>query len=356
MDVATFQQRVLDWFDQSGRKDLPWQQQVTPYRVWVSEIMLQQTQVATVIPYFQRFMQRFPDISSLADAELDEVLHYWAGLGYYARARNLHKAARIIQQQYQGRFPGQFEQVVALPGVGRSTAGAVLSLACNQTHAILDGNVKRVLSRFNGVFGWPGDAKVAKELWNISERYTPATRTADYNQAMMDLGAMLCRRSKPDCNDCPLQAGCYANRHHAVTELPTKKPKTTLAVKQTFFLLLRNSENRILLTQRPPAGIWGGLWCLPEFEDFGSLEYWCHHQLNDFAIIDQQLPQRHTFSHYHLDYSTVIVQSDKNPVNFVMEANRTLWYKQNDIKTLGLPAPIARLLQEHTEENYGENG
>jgi A/G-specific adenine glycosylase len=355
MDAATFQQRVLDWFDQSGRKDLPWQQQLNPYRVWISEIMLQQTQVATVIPYYQRFMQRFPDIETLARAELDEVLHYWAGLGYYARARNLHKSAQIIQQYYQGHFPETFDQVMALPGIGRSTAGAILSLACNQAHAILDGNVKRVLSRFNGVYGWPGDTKIAKELWHISERYTPETKTANYNQAMMDLGAMLCTRSRPNCNRCPLLSGCYAFQNNAVSELPTKKPKKALSVKQAFFLLLCNSDKQILLTQRPPTGIWGGLWCLPEFQDFSSLEYWCHHQVNDFSIIDQHSPKRHTFSHYHLDFSTIIVQT-KNPVNFVMEANQTVWYKQDEINTLGLPAPIGRLLQEHTEEHYDENG
>ena len=355
MNVASFQRRVLDWFERSGRKDLPWQLQVTPYRVWVSEIMLQQTQVATVVPYFQKFIRRFPGIEALANATLDEVLHYWSGLGYYARARNLHKAAQIIRQQYQGYFPENFEQVVALPGIGRSTAGAILSLACNQPHAILDGNVKRVLSRYNGVFGWTGDAKVARELWAISERYTPATRTAHYNQAMMDLGATLCSRSRPSCNECPLQTDCYAYRHEAVDQLPTKKSKKTLPIKQAFFLLLRNSSNQILLKQRPLEGIWGGLWSLPEFEDFASLEYWCHHQVNDFAIIDRHSPKRHTFSHYHLDYSTVIVQT-KNPVNFVMEANQTVWYKQGENKTLGLPAPIARLLHEHTEENYGKNG
>lgn len=355
MEARTFQQNILNWYDLSGRKDLPWQQQTTPYKVWISEIMLQQTQVATVIPYFQKFMQRFPDIDSLANAKLDDILHCWAGLGYYARARNLHQSAQIIQQQYQGIFPEQFDKVLALPGIGRSTAGAILSLACHQHHAILDGNVKRVLSRFKGVYGWTGDNKVAKELWKISEHLTPAQRTANYNQAMMDLGATLCRRSKPQCNLCPLLIDCYAYQHNATDELPTKKPKKALPIKSVFFLLLKNSKNQILLKQRPPTGIWGGLWSLPEFDDFMSLEYWCHHQVNDFTIIAQHSPKRHTFSHYHLDYSTVIVQT-KNPVNFVMEANQTVWYKQSQIQKLGLPAPIGRLLHEHTEDNYGENG
>ena len=210
MTPQKFQQQVLSWFDQHGRKDLPWQQDKTPYQVWISEIMLQQTQVTTVIPYFERFMQRFPTALDLANASIDEVLHHWSGLGYYARARNLHKAAQQVRDDYAGQFPDNFDDVIALPGIGRSTAGAILSLASQKHHAILDGNVKRVLARYFTINGWPGKTQVAELLWKQSETLTPEIRVADYNQAMMDLGAGICTRSHPICNDCPLQQGCGA--------------------------------------------------------------------------------------------------------------------------------------------------
>ncbi len=209
--VASFAPRLLAWFHEQGRHDLPWQQEPTPYRVWVSEIMLQQTRVATVIPYYERFMAAFPDLAALAAADEEQVLQLWSGLGYYARARNLHRAARIILQQHGGRFPGEFEQVAALPGIGRSTAGAILSLALGQRHPILDGNVKRVLARHFAVAGWPGHSAVARKLWELSERLTPQYQAAAYNQAMMDLGATLCTRTKPDCSRCPLQESCLAH-------------------------------------------------------------------------------------------------------------------------------------------------
>ena len=205
-----FAARVLHWYDRHGRKDLPWQNTDDPYRVWVSEIMLQQTQVQTVIPYYQRFMHRFPDVVSLADAGLDEVLQHWSGLGYYARARNLHHAAEIIRDRYDGRFPATIEAVSELPGVGRSTAGAILALTFGQRHAILDGNVKRVLARHAAVDGWPGRTAVARQLWELAEARTPTARVGDYTQAMMDLGATLCTRSAPACGNCPVSGDCAA--------------------------------------------------------------------------------------------------------------------------------------------------
>jgi A/G-specific adenine glycosylase len=210
MTPADFSGRLLEWFARHGRTDLPWQVDPTLYRVWISEIMLQQTQVATVIPYYQRFMARFPDLSALAGASLDQVLQHWSGLGYYARARNLHEAARVVAERFRGRFPERIEEVLVLPGIGRSTAGAILSLACGQRHPILDGNVKRVLTRFHAVDGWPGQASVLNRLWALAEVYTPATRVAAYSQAIMDLGATLCTRSRPDCGQCPLAADCEA--------------------------------------------------------------------------------------------------------------------------------------------------
>lgn len=355
MAPEIFQQRILDWFDQYGRKDLPWQQDINPYRVWVSEIMLQQTQVATVIPYFHRFMDSFPNAISLANAPIDAVLQHWSGLGYYARARNLHKAAQIIAEH--GRhFPNTLESLTALPGIGRSTAGAILSIACRQSHPILDGNVKRVLARFHGIHGWSGDTKITKELWSISTRYTPKHRAADYTQAMMDMGATLCTRSKPDCAHCPIQASCYAYQENKVAELPTPKPRKALPVKQSFFLLLQNAEQQILLQKRPPSGIWGGLWSLPQFDSLEDLHNWCEEK--NYVIHQQQTlaSQRHTFSHYHLDYNAVIIDTE-NPINNVMEANQAVWYKIAQTNSLGLPAPIKRLLQEQTiEEDYDENG
>lgn len=342
MPPEQFQQQLLAWFDVHGRKDLPWQQGINPYRVWVSEIMLQQTQVASVIGYFDKFMSRFPSVQALAEAELDDILQHWAGLGYYARARNLYKAAQIIAAN-QGEFPQTVEELSALPGIGRSTAGAILSIACGQSQPILDGNVKRVLARFHAVHGWSGDNKVAAELWQIAEKYTPTQRTDDYTQAMMDLGATLCTRSKPLCEICPVSAGCQARQQGLVKQLPESKPRKDLPVKQLYFLLLQDRENRILLEKRPPVGIWGGLWSLPEFADLQAFQDWCRQ--GDYRIdTSQALPsQRHSFSHYHLDYTPLLAKLE-NPINNVMEGERAVWYKTGEIDTLGLPTPIKRLL------------
>jgi A/G-specific adenine glycosylase len=345
MNSSDFQHRILTWFDQKGRKDLPWQQDLTPYRVWISETMLQQTQVTTVIPYFNAFMEQFPTLECLAEAPIDEVLHRWSGLGYYARARNLHKTAQLIAEQ--GYFPEMLDELVAMPGIGLSTAGAILSIAFKKSHPILDGNVKRVLARFKAVSGWPGTSQVNKQLWAISTQLTPIERVADYTQAMMDLGATVCTRSKPKCADCPLESHCLARITKTVSVLPTPKPPKTLPVKQLVLLLLSNNINQILLEKRPPTGIWGGLWSLPQFDSIESAQAWCLTQ--NRTIIDTRTlaTQRHTFSHYHLDYTPVLMQTD-NLINFVMEANQTVWYNAKQINTLGLPAPIKLLLQQHT--------
>ncbi len=346
MTPSAFQHHVLTWFDQYGRKDLPWQKDLTPYRVWLSETMLQQTQVATVIPYFHAFIENFPDVMSLANAPIDEVLHLWSGLGYYARARNLHKTAQIIAER--GRFPDTLDELLELPGIGQSTAGAILSIAFNQRQPILDGNVKRVLTRFKAVPGWPGNSVVNKELWAISAELTPRDRVADYTQAMMDLGATVCTRSKPACEACPLNTGCLAKLADKVSAFPAPKPAKILRVKQVTFLLLSNTDNRILLEKRPPTGIWGGLWSLPEFDGIDEAQTWCLSK--NIHIVYQRIlaSRRHTFSHYHLDYTPLFVQAD-NPINFVMEANQTVWYKVEQLNKLGLAAPIKLLLQQsHT--------
>lgn len=349
MSPAEFQHNILNWFDKHGRKDLPWQQHKTPYRVWLSEIMLQQTQVSTVIPYFNAFTEKFPDLEQLATANLDDVLQLWAGLGYYARARNLHHAAQLIVTQ--GEFPNTLAGLMALPGIGQSTAGAILSMAFKQAAPILDGNVKRVLARFMAIAGWTGSSSVNKQLWAISRELTPTERVADYTQAMMDLGATLCTRRQPLCLQCPIQVACKAWRSDTVHAYPSPKPAKILPIKQCCLLLLKDTHQRVLLEKRPPTGIWGGLWSLPEFADVDDALTWC--ELKNFAVhtSHELTPRRHTFSHYHLDYTPLLIQC-QNPINFVLEANQRVWYNEQQIGQLGLPAPIKNLL---TSLNYEDN-
>ncbi len=338
-----FSDNILAWFEVHGRKDLPWQKHPVPYSVWVSEIMLQQTQVKTVIPFYQRFMSRFPDIYRLADAPQDEVLHYWSGLGYYARARNLHKAAQYVRDTYKGVFPEQFEQVEALPGIGRSTAGAILSLACGQRHAILDGNVKRVLARYHAVHGWPGSSAVLRELWSLAEAATPPDNVAAYNQAMMDLGATLCRRGQPDCGNCPLASGCLARQQGIQRELPSPRPRKTLPVRKVHMLLLQDMQQAVWLQQRPPSGIWGGLWSFPEFDGAAAVHSWLDEKGLPGEVQEHDIV-RHTFSHFHLDITPCHVRL-QNPVFSVMDGDGGLWYNTGQPGALGLPAPVQRLLQ-----------
>jgi A/G-specific adenine glycosylase len=349
-----FSNSILKWFEQHGRKNLPWQQERTPYRVWVSEIMLQQTQVATVIPYFEAFMSRFPSVIVLADAPLDAVLGLWSGLGYYARARNLHKAAQIVRDTHGGIFPVTFEEVLALPGIGRSTAGAVLSLALDQRHAILDGNVKRVLARCFAVPGWPGKAAVADQLWQYTEQLTPEKRVADFNQAMMDLGAGICTRSRPLCERCPLNEHCMALAQQRQADYPGKKPRKTIPVRETQMLLLANGANEFMLQRRPPTGIWGGLLSLPEVPMDDDVSLWCENNLG-FSVKERtRWPvMRHTFSHFHLDITPVLVTAmnvkgesefANNHKMSVMEGAEWLWYK-GCVDEGGIPAPVTRLLE-----------
>ena len=349
MSSADFSQRVLAWFDRYGRTDLPWQVDPIPYRVWVSEIMLQQTQVATVIPYYRRFMARFPDVQALADAEQDQVLHHWSGLGYYARARNLHAAARIIRDRHAGRFPGDLEALLALPGIGRSTAGAILALSSGQRHSILDGNVKRVLARFHAIAGWPGQAAVQKALWALAEQYTPDTRVAAYTQAMMDLGATVCTRANPACDRCPLQADCEARAGGRATDYPSPRPRKALPLRKTRMLLLRNAAGEILLERRPPAGIWGGLWSFPELAPGDRLEAGCIERLGcEVQLVDEWHAIRHSFSHFQLQITPVLATTDERSA-VVMEGREWLWYKPDSRDELGFAAPVERLLQRINE-------
>ncbi|MEW8692908.1 MAG: A/G-specific adenine glycosylase [Candidatus Thiodiazotropha endolucinida] len=344
--AESFSQRVLAWFDRHGRKDLPWQQPRDPYRIWVSEIMLQQTQVNTVIGYFERFIQSFPDIPALAAADPDKVMHHWSGLGYYARARNLHRAAGEVMTRHQGVLPDDLDSLQALPGIGRSTAGAIRSLAFGAYAPILDGNVKRVLTRHFAISGWPGNNGVQKQLWQLSEQLTPHRQTAQYNQAMMDLGATCCVRGKPHCDTCPLAQSCQALAEGDVSRYPAPKPKKVLPVRVTRMLILTDPAGDILLEQRPPSGIWGGLWSLPECPPEQPLKAWCREVLGcDVEERDHLQPRRHTFSHFHLDI-TPVVAVVKNPAKGLMDAGLRVWYKLSQPDDRGLAAPVSRILRE----------
>jgi A/G-specific adenine glycosylase len=335
-----FAAKVLAWFDQHGRKDLPWQHNPTPYRVWVSEIMLQQTQVATVIPYFTRFMQRFPDVRTLADAPQDEVLKLWEGLGYYSRARNLHKAAQIVRDNHAGEFPTNLAGMEALPGIGRSTAGAILSLSHGQAHAILDGNVKRVLARYHAIDGWTGETRTLQRLWEYAGQHLPRTRNAAYTQAMMDMGATLCTRSKPACLLCPLQTDCQALKQGQQTLYPNKRPSKVLPEKTAIALLLRNTAGEILLQKRPPTGIWGGLWSFPEFADATDMGDWLHTHCTHAHLSAEKLPVlTHTFSHYRLYLQPQRVDLDTQQAR-IMEGASWLWYKAGSELNGGLSAAV----------------
>jgi A/G-specific adenine glycosylase len=340
-----FQENVLHWFDLFGRTDLPWQQKISAYRVWVSEIMLQQTQVSTVIPYYHRFMAAYPTVQDLANAETDEVMHYWTGLGYYARARNLHKTAQIISHQLGGKFPSTVDSLSALPGIGRSTAGAICAIAFKRRAAILDGNVKRVLARFSATDGWPGKAQVMQRLWALTEKYTPEARIADYTQAMMDLGATVCTRSNPKCTECPLNTHCRAYKDDSVHQFPGKKPKKALPVKEKIMLLIRNVQGEILLQQNPPTGLWGGLWVLPMVDSSAEIDAMCSTFGLSIKHKTPLQPRRHTFSHFHLDYHPIEIDAYNHGHQWkIQQSAGQVWYNLENPLLLGLPAPIKALL------------
>ena len=346
-DAAGFARAVLDWYRRYGRHDLPWQGQ-NAYRIWLSEIMLQQTQVSTVIPYYRNFLEHFPSIRALADASIDDVLQHWQGLGYYARARNLHRAAQIIRDRHKGRFPRQFDAVAALPGIGRSTAGAILSFAYGQHWPILDGNVKRVLARCFRVPGWYGRSDTMKQLWYLAESITPERDTADFNQAMMDIGAMLCLKSNPKCEACPLKPVCSSYRHHSQAQYPEKKPKRARPQRQTLMLLHR-CDDEILLWRRPPSGIWGGLWSLPEVDDEAAVELWQQSFLSTTRAPKQVQHQllRHQFTHYSLDISLATIELDARPAQ-VFDSDNYAWVEIDSISQYGLPTPVRKLLSTLT--------
>ncbi len=350
--MSEFSDQVIAWFDHSGRKDLPWQKP-DAYSIWVSEIMLQQTQVQTVIPYYERFVQSFPDVVSLADAPVDTVLQHWSGLGYYARARNLHKAAKLLRDEHAGVFPASFDDVVALPGIGRSTAGAILSLAFDQRHAILDGNAKRVLARHRAIAGWPGASSVARQLWVAAEAHTPDRRVAAYTQAIMDLGATVCTRSQPNCGACPVSGDCRALQHDSIADFPGRKPKKSRPLKQTT-MVLAVMDGAVFLERRPPAGIWGGLWSLPELAN-DDVADWCHQTLNSRDNrIESWDTLRHSFSHYDLDILPVVVRVEATSRR-VADGDHSTWHRLDDSPPGGIAAPVQKLINTLKTSGHVQN-
>ena len=353
--MGSLAQKLLDWFDEHGRHDLPWQERKTPYRTWVSEVMLQQTQVKTVIPYYQKFMARFPTVQDLAAAEQEEVLTYWAGLGYYARGRNLHKAAQVICDQYQGAFPTSFDDIVALPGIGRSTAGAILSISLQQRYPILDGNVKRVLGRLDAIEQWPGERETEKQMWLRADELTPTVRFADYTQAIMDLGATLCTRSKPNCGKCPWQNQCQAYQQNKVADFPKSKPKKEKPIRAAWMVIAHTQDNEVYLEQRPQTGIWGGLWSLPEFASEQEAQRWIDSHFETATTLLKWEGFKHTFSHYHLQINPLYVGIERRQAQMLQEPSANydsvavpaekIWQNVKTAEeTVGLPAPIQRLL------------
>ena len=342
----SFASRLLAWFDQSGRHDLPWQHPRAPYRVWLAEIMLQQTQVKTATPYFERFVAVFPSLPALASASLDEVLAQWSGLGYYARARNLHATARLCVELHGGDLPRDYDALVALPGIGRSTAGAILAQAWGDRFAILDGNVKRVLTRYHGIAGWPNTPAVEKQLWTLAREHLPTERMADYTQAQMDFGATLCTRQNPACMLCVLQEDCVAWRDGRVEELPTPRPGKPLPERSALMLLLENGNGEILLQRRPPVGIWASLWSLPEAEDHEQARLWfSSHLRGDYDHAEPLAEILHSFSHYRLRMQPLHWRA-LAAQEWVRDNDDLRWVARGDLVSLGLPAPIRKLLRE----------
>ncbi len=342
--MSAFANRLIAWQKVHGRHDLPWQNTRDPYAIYVSEIMLQQSQVATVIGYYQKFMQRFPNLTSLAQASQDEVLQYWSGLGYYSRARNLHKTAQRIAADYAGVFPEDFLVMQSLPGIGRSTAAAIASFAFGQAQTILDGNVKRVLARHFLVEGWTGSPKIEQTLWRLAESLLPKQGMVAYTQGLMDLGATVCTRNKPRCNDCPMQLSCAAYKTQAVHQLPTPKPKKPMPQKTTTMLVLRHGE-QVMLEKRPPTGIWGGLWSFPETDAMGGLEALVQSRFGLSAQTQTPLATlSHAFSHYKLAIQVQPMHIDQR-LTHVAEP-QYVWLSPEEANAAAIPTPVRKILQQ----------
>ncbi len=342
----SFARRLLAWYDRNGRHDLPWQRDATAYRVWVSEIMLQQTRVQTVIPYYRRFLRRFPSVRKLAEASPDDVMAHWSGLGYYSRARNLHRAARVVRERHGGRVPRKRQDLERLPGIGRSTAAAILALAHGERHAILDANVKRVLARHADVAGWPGNGDVNRRLWRVAERHLPQTRVADYTQALMDLGALVCTGNDPECAACPVARDCRARIADRVHLRPAPAPKRERPGRR-IILLMALHKNRMLLERRPPSGIWGRLLSFPEAADRRAAETWYTTHLGEPDTARYWPEIRHDLTHVRL--LLVPLKLEYSTVRWgVCEDNRFIWRALSP--ATAVPAPIKRLIGELKKE------
>lgn len=343
-----FSNKILEWHAYGGRHDLPWQKNQNAYRVWLSEIMLQQTQVKTVISYFKKFIHHYPTISSLAVATSDEILGLWAGLGYYSRARNLQKTAKIIAYDYNGRFPKTIEALTILPGIGRSTAGAILALAFQKPASILDGNVKRVLARYHAIKGWTGESKVQNRLWELSEIHTPLLQIRNYTQAIMDLGATICTRTAPSCACCPVKDSCVAFKDNSTSEFPNKKPKQKSKQENLYFVVIKNNKNEVALAKRPSQGIWGGLWCFPEKSETENLNA-------ALALVGRRKAKsiikmdsfHHKLSHIDFKIFPVVV----GVTGKTKAIGPIAWHKLGQELTVGVPKPVNKIIDKLVAPN-----
>jgi len=350
--MSDFARRVVRWQGRAGRNDLPWQGTHNPYAIWVSEIMLQQTQVATVVPYYARFMARFPDIAALSGAPLEDVMRLWSGLGYYSRARNLHRAAQVIMAQHGGVFPATLAEIERLPGIGRSTAAAIAGFAFGIRAAILDGNVKRLFARYFLVDGFPGDRAVERQLWSLAEALLPERDMGAYIQGLMDLGAMICTGRRPACPRCPLRASCGALRANRVEELPAPRPRRSVPTRATVMAVLRHGGD-VLLEKRPASGVWGGLWSLPELAPDADLASAVAQRFGcDVKRTDRLTPLRHTFTHFTLEIQPMLVDVT-TPGHRAAEPG-SVWLPLESASGAALPAPVKRLLTRLAGSTLGD--
>lgn len=340
--IISFQTQLLRWYREHGRHDLPWQQAVTPYKVWISEIMLQQTQVKTVIPYYQRFIRHFPNIEKLAKADLESILTLWAGLGYYRRAQYLHQTAILIHQHYHNHFPSDLATLQALPGIGRSTAGAIMAMGFNRPAAILDGNVKRVFSRFYGIGG--SAAQLATKLWSIAQAHVPATDVAPYTQALMDLGALCCTLKQPHCLTCPMKKQCFAYQNQQISVFPPKQIKTNQTY-QALIMPILTYQNNFFLEKRATHGLWGGLWCFPILNSAQPLEDWLDKYLTNYSPL-KKLPEfEHTLTHMKLNIQPIVIKlNKKNSLKLPFSAGS--WYDQQYILAMAVPKPVQIIMKQ----------
>ena len=339
--MSQLSKKIIQWQRKFGRNNLPWQINVTPYKVWISEIMLQQTQVKTVIPYFEKFMTRFPNIDSLADSTEDEVLSYWSGLGYYSRGRNILKSAKIIREKFNSSMPSDIDSLESLPGIGKSTAGAIRSLGFKKNAAILDGNAKRVLIRYFKVEEAVNSTKTLKKLWQIAEEQLPIKDCDVYTQAIMDVGSLLCKRTNPLCDQCPLEHDCQAKQDGIEGLLPKKLAKKDKQKRYVYWAYIKNDKGEVLLENRTSKGVWEGLWSFPEFQKKRERQDFLKRFKPSCKLIDKETTLKHSFSHFDLDINivTLMVRSTK------IKENDKAWFNSKDIIKVGIPAPVNKILK-----------